>query len=101
MPKIPKHVKGSHDTAVRKLASQLKNEGWQVKAALTNRKQPDPIGKDGRIPDVQATKLGRTKLIEVETASTVKSHKEQASTFRRSAAQKKNTSFDLVLADDD
>ena len=101
MSKTPKHVSGGHDQAVRKLASQLKNEGWQVKASLPNRKQPDPIGKDGRIPDIQATKRGRTKLVEVETPSTVNSHKQQASAFRRSAAQKKNTSFGLVIADDD
>jgi hypothetical protein len=101
MSKIPKHVSGSHDQAVRKLASQLKNEGWQVKVDLPNRRQPDPVGKDGRIPDIQATKRGRTKLVEIETPSTVNSHKQQASTFRRSAAQKKNTSFDLVIADDD
>ena len=101
MSKIPKHVIGGHNQAVRKLASQLKNEGWQVKVDLPKRKQPDPIGKDGRIPDIQATKRGRTKLVEVETPSTVNSHKQQASTFRRSAAQKKNTSFDLVIADDD
>ena len=67
-----------------------------MKADLPNRKQPDPIGKVGRIPDIQATKRGRTKLMEVETTSTLNSHKQQASTFRRSAAQKKNTSFDLV-----
>ena len=99
MAKIPKHVSGSHDQAVRKLASQLKKEDWQVRADLPNRKQPDPIGKDGRIPDIQATKRGRTKLIEVETPSTVNSHKQQATTFRRSAAQKKNTNFNLVIAD--
>ncbi len=100
MAKIPKHVSGSHDQAVGKLASQLKKEDWQVRADLPNRKQPDPIGKDGRIPDIQATKRGRTKLIEVETPSTVNSHKQQATTFRRSAAQKKNTNFNLVIADE-
>jgi len=81
--------------------ANFKNEGWQVKVDLPKRKQPDPIGKAGRIPDIQATKRGRTKLVEVETPSTVNSHKQQASTFRRSAAQKKNTNFDLVIADDD
>lgn len=101
MARIPKHVDGSHDQAVKKLASQLKKDGWEVRADLPSRKQPNPIGKDGRIPDIQATKLGRTKLIEVETPSTVNSHKEQASTFRRSAAQKNNASFNLVIADDD
>jgi len=101
MARIPKHMNGGHDQVVKKLAGQLKQDGWQVKADLPNRKQPDPIGKKGRIPDIQATKLGRNKLIEVETPSTVNSHRQQASTFRRSAAQKKNASFDLVLADDD
>ena len=100
MPKTPKYANGDHDQVVRRLASQLKREGWQVKVDLPNRKQPDPIGKNGRIPDIQAIKRGRTKLIEVETPSTAYSHKEQVSTFRRSAAQKQNTSFNLVIAKD-
>ncbi len=101
MTGIPKHVNGGHDQVAKTIAGQLKQDGWKVKADLPNRKQPDPIGKKGRIPDIQATKLGRTKLIEVETPSTVKSHKQQASTFRRSAARKKSTSFNLVITDDD
>lgn len=100
MAKIPQHVSGSHDQAVRKLASQLKKEDWQVRADLPNRKQPDPVGKYNRVPDIQATKGGRTKLIEVETPSTANSHKGQASAFRRSAAQKKNTTFTIVMSDD-
>lgn len=85
----------AHDRRVRTLANELRNEGWDVQADLPNFDQPDPIGNDGRIPDILATLGNRTKIIEVETPRTVDSHREQHSTFRRSVAHRENGEFEL------
>lgn len=87
----------AHDRRVRDLANEFKGKGWKVQADLPNFDQPDPIGNDGRIPDILATRGNRTKIIEVETPGTVDSHQEQHSTFRRSAAQRENGEFELVV----
>ena len=87
----------THDRRIRALANELKDKRWKVKADLPNFDQPDPIGNDGRIPDILATRGIRTKIIEVETPGTVDSHQEQHSTFRRSAAQRENGEFELVV----
>jgi hypothetical protein len=99
MPRIPKRMTGGHDKVVRGVATKLKQDGWDVKADLPGRRKPDPVGKVGRVPDIEATKGGATKLIEVETSATLAGHKDQISTFRRSAAQKSRTTFDVVIAD--
>ena len=87
----------THDRRVRTLANEFKDKGWKVQADLPNFDQPDPIGNEGRIPDILATRGNRTKIIEVETPSTVDAHQEQHSTFRRSAAQRENAEFELVV----
>ena len=87
----------THDRQVRTLANKLRNEGWKVQADLPNFDQPNPIGNSRRIPDILATRGNRTKIIEVETTTTVDSHQEQHSTFRRSAAQRENGEFELVV----
>lgn len=87
----------THDRCVRKLANKLKGEGWEVNADLPNFNQPDPIGNNNRIPDIFATRGGQTKIIEVETPTTVDTHEEQHSTFRRSAAQRENGEFEIVV----
>ena len=51
----------------------------------------------GRIPDILATRGNRTKVVEIETPSTVDAHQEQHSTFRRSVAQRENGEFELVV----
>lgn len=87
----------AHDRRVRTLANELKDEGWKVQADLPNFNQPDPIGNNKRIPDIFATRRGQTKIIEVETPTTVDTHQEQHSTFRRSAAHRENADFELVV----
>lgn len=86
-----------HDNLVLDYALRLENQGWGVQADLANFDPPNPIGKDERIPDILATKANRTMIIEVETPRTYISHKDQHSTFRRSAAQRRNTEFELVV----
>ena len=92
-----KKNQATHDRRVRALANGLKNQGWEVQADLPNFDQPDPIGQDERIPDIFATQGNQTKIIEVETPSTVDSHQDQHSTFRRSAAHRENGEFELVV----
>ena len=87
----------THDNRVRALANRLKDQGWKVQADLPNFDQPDPIGKDERIPDLLATRGNQTKIVEVETPTTVNSHQDQHSTFRRSAAQRENAEFELIV----
>ena len=87
----------THDNRVRALANRLEDQGWKVQADLPNFDQPDPIGKDERIPDIFATQGNQTKIIKVETPSTVDSHQDQHFTFKRSAAQRENAKFELVV----
>lgn len=87
-----------HDKRVKQIADRLKRKGWNVKADIEGYEQPDAIGKDKRIPDIEATKKGATRLIEVETEDTMQTDKEQHGTFRRSAAQRKRTSFEIEEA---
>ena len=82
-----------HDRKVRQSANRLKREGWEVQADLPGHDQPDPIGKDKRIPDIVATKAGAKRIVEVETAESMETDKKQQETFRRSAAQQKRTRF--------
>jgi len=88
-----------HNRIVRRTAENLKSQGYKVQADLPGYDQPDPIGKYGFVPDVTATKNRRTKLIEVETPSSVNRDKKQQAAFRRSAAQRPNATFDIVVTD--
>jgi len=87
-----------HDQQVKQIANGLKRKGWRVKADIPGYDQPDAIGKKKHIPDIQATKAGATRLVEVETEDTMQTDKEQHETFRRSAAQRNRTSFQLEEA---
>lgn len=62
-------------------------------------KPPPPIGKHKRRPDVKAVKGTQQELVEVETPETLNAHKDQQSTFKRSAAHRKNTKFKIVVAE--
>ncbi|MGB5925567.1 MAG: hypothetical protein WBH01_05675 [Dehalococcoidia bacterium] len=88
-----------HDTKVRQIARQLQGQGYKVRADLPGYPSPTPIGKGRKVPDIQAKKGGRCKIIEVETPETVERDKEQHNAFRRSAAQKSNTSFKIEVAE--
>ena len=87
----------THDNRVRREAAKLNSEGWDIQADLPGYESPEPIGKDNRVPDILATKGNKVKIIEVETPDTVDSHKDQQATFRRSAAQRQNAEFELVV----
>ena len=89
----------AHDDLVLDLALTLENQGWNVQADVPNFDQPDPIGNEGKIPDIFATQGDQIKIIEVETPRTLNSHQVQHSTFKRSAAQRENAEFELVVAE--
>ena len=88
-------AQSKHDLKVKEKANSLKRQGWKVKADVEGYERPDPIGKYKRIPDIQAEKVGARKIIEVETKDTMQKDKKQHETFRRSAAQRKRTSFEI------
>lgn len=89
-------VQSKHDVKVKEKANSLKKQGWKVKADVKGYDRPDPIGKYKCIPDIQAEKAGARKIIEVETKDTMQKDKKQQETFRRSAARRKKTSFEIV-----
>ena len=99
MAKRGSRRQNNHDQKVRKLVKGLERKGWKkIKAQLKNYEQPKAIGKDKRIPDIEARKAGVTRLVEVETEKTMQTHKKQHEVFRRSAAQRKRTTFKLEEA---
>lgn len=85
-----------HDQVVKRETQKLERDGWKVKADIPGFDQPTPIGQKRRIPDIEAAKSGRVRLIEVETPESLDTDREQQSTFRRSAAQRPNTTFKVV-----
>ncbi len=100
MVKRTKASQSVHNEAVKMVAQRLTRQEWKVCADLPGYCKPKPIGKSRRIPDVEATKRGVTRLIEVETKGTLRSDKEQHSSFRRSAAHRKRTTFDILVVED-
>jgi hypothetical protein len=88
----------SHDQKVRQIERKLTGQGWKVKADLPGHDKPTPIGNSRRVPDIEATKRGHRKIIEVETPDTVDKDRKQQATFRRHAGQKPNTTFDIEIA---
>jgi len=88
----------AHDNKVKALAKELQKKGYAVNADIPGYNRPAPIGKDKRIPDIEAQKGGRIKLIEVETKESIITDRKQQETFRRSAAQRPNTTFKIEKA---
>ena len=86
-----KHDETCHNRSVAKRAAGLKANRWKVKAAVPS--YPNPPKMNGRIPDIVATKGKKTKIIEVETESTKKAHKQQRIDLRDYANRHKNTEF--------
>lgn len=88
-------AKTKHDSRVKQLAHRLRREGWNVKADISGFEQPDPIGEGNFIPDVAAKKGGVTKLIEIADEKDEARDKDQHSAFRRSAAHRNRTTFEI------
>ena len=87
----------AHDKKVQQIARKLTNQNWRVKADISGYDKPNPIGKDKQVPDVEATKHGHRRIVEVETPDTVNKDRKQQQSFRRHAGQKSNTTFDVEV----
>ena len=98
MARRQKPQQNKHDKKVGEIARELEAQGWTVQADLPGHDEPDPIGKDGFIPDVVATKAGAKRIIEVETPESLEKDRKQQEAFRRSAAQQTRTSFTIEEA---
>ena len=87
----------NHDKKVKAEADKLRREGYSVKADISSYETPDGVGRKGYIPDIVAKKTSSSKIIEIETPNSLNKDKEQQAAFRRSAAQKKGTTFDIKV----
>jgi len=86
-----------HNEKVASLVRGYKNRGFKVKADIPGYEKPNPIGSNGRIPDIEATKSGTRHIVEVETENTVDAHKDQQRSFRQSARMRRRTKYRQVV----
>lgn len=89
----------THNQKVREVAVKLTRQGWNVRADIPGYGKPRPIGNERRVPDIETTKRGHRRIVEVETPDTIDRDKKQLEIFRRHAGQKPNTTFDVVVTD--
>ena len=85
-----------HDKTVRKKANELKREKWKVKADIPGFEKPSPVGRNGLISDIEATKAGAKRLYEIETAESMISDKKQREVFKRYAKNKPRTTCHTI-----
>ena len=97
MAKRSSKEQSTHHRKVRELSRELKKDGYTVKADIRGYQRPRPIGKARVRPDIVATKSGTTRIVEVETPSSLTRDKEQLKTFVRSAVHRKRTTLDIVV----
>jgi len=86
-----------HDQKVKTEAVKLKRQGYNVQADIPGFEKPDGIGKDNYVPDIVAKKTSSTKIIEVETPTSLNKDKDQQTAFKRSAAQQRGTTFEIKV----
>lgn len=84
-----------HDAVVRRIAKDLEQQGYNVKADVSGFRKPDTIR--GYRPDVVAKKGRERKIIEVETPDSVGSARDrgQQQAFRQTAKSSDKTTFEL------
>ena len=90
----------THDRKVRQIVRELEKQGCTVRADVRGRERPRPVGSERLVPDIEATKDGRRRIIEVETPESLKldkDHLEKLKGFARHASKDKNISFDIVV----
>jgi len=96
MPRKKSLSQTAHHRRVQREAKKRKDKRCKVQAAgVRGYDQPDKVA--GYVPDIIAIRGSRTTIIEVETPETLASHKKQIEAFRRHAAQKANTDFELII----
>ena len=75
-----------HDQKVAEVAGRLERGGYNVRADLPGHPKPPPMG--GRVPDIIATKGGKTLVREIETRNTIAADKAQHDALQRAADQR-------------
>jgi len=89
--KRQKNKQSAHDSRVKRVAGGYKGKGWKVKADIPGYSRPRPI--HGRRPDVVATKGQKTRIVEVETKSSMRKDVPQRNAFRKFANSSKKRKF--------
>ena len=84
-------LESQHDQKVRRIAAGYLGMGYSVRADLPDWERPKPIRR--RIPDVVAVRGKTTKIVEVETDSTQRSHRDQRAIFKDYALGRRRTRF--------
>lgn len=94
-----KKSQSKHDREVVRIATELENKGFKVKADIPGYSQPSTIG--GYRPDVVAKKGKQRRIIEVETPDSVDSARDQKQqkAFRNAATRSQNTTFRRTITD--
>lgn len=94
-----KRSQSKHDTEVRKIAKQLKRQGYTVEADISGFDQPSTIG--GFRPDVVGKKGKKRIIVEVETPDSVDSARDlkQQKAFAQAAKRSSNTKFTRKVTD--
>ena len=97
MARRTKKTQSKHAAAVRAIAKEFENKGYEVEADVTGYSKPGTIG--GYRPDVIAKKGKQEKIVEVETTDSVDSARDlkQQQAFRAAAKRSKNRSFKRVV----
>lgn len=70
-----------HDELVRRVAGGYKSQGWKVAADVGGYSKPRTVY--GRRPDVIATRGAKTRIVEVETKSSLPTDVGQRNAFKR------------------
>lgn len=85
-----------HDEMVRRVAGGYKSQGWRVSADVEDYSKPRTIF--GKRPDVLATKGAKTRIVEVETRSSIDSDVNQRNAFKRFASLGNKREFRIKRA---
>ena len=93
MARRTKTAQSAHDAEVRRVAKQLKGQGYDVTADVRGYPQPKTIG--GYRPDVVGKRGGQRRIVEVETSESVDTKRDlgQQRAFEQAANRSKDTTF--------
>jgi hypothetical protein len=92
----PTKEQSRHDELVRRVAGGYKSQGWKVAADGESYHKPRTIF--GRRPDVIATKGAKTRIVEVETKSSMPTDASQRNAFKRFASLDNKRRFRTRIA---
>ncbi len=89
-----------HNATIKRDANKLKKENFNVMAAIPQFPEPPPIGSQKRKIDLFAQKRNKIIMREYQTPADEAASKEQISSYKRSAAQRrrygKKVDFEVI-----